>query len=320
MKSIIILFSLFLSIQLYAQKQKIIFDCDLGGDIDDAFAFALLLCSQDEFEIMGFCMDHGNTIGRGKIACKILNETGFYNIPVYIGNQTPNIVGKDTALGGVGSQEIWAKNYDKLQAQEKPAADFIIESLNKYPDEIILFTVGPVGNIADIIDKDPEVLKKTKKIVSMFGSIEIGYGGGEAVPEYNVYANIEASKKFMSCGADILLAPLDITDHVILEDDYLTAIASRQTPLTDALGALYALWYRHADWAVTAKMFDGVAVGMVLWPELFTTKKAYVYVDDDGKTIIDKNKEPNCTIGITIKKDEFLNKMSRRILSQNFPN
>ena len=85
MKSILVLLlSLILSINAFSQKQKVIFDCDLGGDIDDAFALALLLCNQDELEILGICMDHGDTEGRARIANKILYETGFDKIPVYI--------------------------------------------------------------------------------------------------------------------------------------------------------------------------------------------------------------------------------------------
>ncbi len=51
----------FLFFNLSAQKQKIIFDCDLGGAIDNAFAVVLLLSSPEEFEIPGLCMDHRNT-------------------------------------------------------------------------------------------------------------------------------------------------------------------------------------------------------------------------------------------------------------------
>ena len=92
----------------------------------------------------------------------------------------------------------------------------------------------------------------------------------------------------------------------------------RNTPLTDAISSLYALWYKHAPYALKPKMFDGVAVGMVLWPELFETKNAFVYVDENGFTKIDKNKEPNCTIGVKINDEEFLLRMSRKIISQNF--
>jgi inosine-uridine nucleoside N-ribohydrolase len=146
----------------------------------------------------------------------------------------------------------------------------------------------------------------------------VGYGGGAISAEWNVRGSIDAAKKFMNSGADILLAPLDVTDHVILDNSYLTSIFNRQTPLTDALGALYALWYRHADWAVQAKMFDGVAIGMVLWPELFNTREAFVYVDDQGFTRVDPSKSPNCTIGVQIEADKFLNLMTRKIIEQNY--
>jgi len=309
---------LFFQLNSSAQKQKVIFDCDLGGDIDDAFAVALLLCSQEEFDILGITVGHGNTPGRAELACKLLYETGMEHIPVYMGDHTPTVVGTDTEPEGRSTQMRWSEGFDKLQPREEHAADFIIRSLNEYPDEVILFTVGPVDNIASVLDKDPDILKKAKRVVSMFGSIRTGYGGGEPSAEWNVRGSFEAGKRLMQSGADLTLAPLDITDHVILEDDYLTAIGMRKTPLTDALGALYALWYRHAEWAVAAKMFDGVAVGMVLWPELFTTEPAHVYVDEEGYTRVDEDKEPNCSIGVTVKDEEFINRMSRRILLQHF--
>jgi purine nucleosidase len=318
MKTLITLSLLFFLTVAMAQKQKVIFDCDLGGDIDDAFAVALLLTSQDEFDIMGFCMDHGNTAGRGNVACKLLYETGFENIPVYLGRNTVEIVGGNTKINGYEAQFIWSEGFDKLQPQKQSAVDFMMESLNKYPGEIILFTVGPVDNIGEMLDKDPSILKKAKKVISMFGSVNIGYGGGAPCPEYNVYANLKASKKLMNSGANLFLAPLDITDCVILPDKYLQAIAMRQTPLTNAISALYSLWYRQAEWATTPKMFDGVAVGMALWPELIETIPAFIYVDEKGNTLFDASKAPNCQYGSKIKTNEFFDKMCRRILMQNF--
>ena len=302
----------------YAQKQKVIFDCDLGGDIDDAFALALLLTSQEEFDILGLVMDHGHTPGRAEVACKMLYETGMDHIPVYVGDHTPGVVGKDTSLEAESTQMLWSKGFDKLKPQKEHATEFIVRMLNKYPGEIILFTVGPVDNIGQILDRDPDILKKAKRVVSMFGSIHVGYNGGAPSNEWNVRASIDAAKKLMNSGANITLAPTDITDHVILTQDYLLAVSMRNTPLTEALSAMYALWYKHANWAVPAKMFDAVAVGMVLWPELFTTEQAFVFVDDEGYTKVESEKEPNCSIGITVDKDEFLKRMFLRIQQQDF--
>jgi inosine-uridine nucleoside N-ribohydrolase len=319
MKNIILaILSIAFCFVCYGQRQKVIFDCDLGGDIDDAFALALLLTSQEKVDILGIVMDHGHTPGRAEVACKFLYETGMDHIPVFVGDHTPGIVGQDSSLEKASTQMIWSKGFKKLEPQKEHATDFIIRMLNKYPGEVILFTVGPVDNIGKALDREPEILKKAKNVVSMFGSIKTGYNGGEPSREWNVRANIEASKKLMNSGANLILAPTDITDHVILTNDYLLAVSMRNTPMTDALSSLYALWYKHLSWAVKAKMFDAVAVGMVLWPELFTTKQAFVYVDDNGYTKIDKNKESNCIIGITINKDEFLNRMVLKIQQQDF--
>lgn len=303
---------------LSAQKQKVIFDCDLGGDIDDAFALALLLTSQDELEILGFCMDHGNTPGRGQLACKMLYECGLENIPVFIGRHTATVVGEQTEPEGRSRQMLWAEGFETIKPQAKPAADFILETLNKYPGEVILFTVGPVDNIADVLDKDPGALKKAKQVVAMFGSIKTGYGGGEPSAEWNVRGSIAAGKKLMNSGANLLLAPLDCTDHVIYPENFLLALSMRNTPLTHALGSLYSLWFRHAEWATRPKMFDGVAVGMVLWPELFETQKAFVFVDDKGFTRVDETKPANCSYGETINDQDFLKRLHEKLMMQNF--
>jgi purine nucleosidase len=300
-----------------AEKQKIIFDCDLGGDIDDAFAVALVLTSP-EFEVLGLVMDHGNTPKRAQIACRMLYETGMEHIPVVVGRHTPGIVGEQTELAGDSHQFIWAEGFDKIKPVKQHAADFIIENLRKYPNEIILFTVGPVPNMQDIIKKDPQALKLAKRIVSMFGSFYMGYGtGSPPVPEWNVRGDIKSSQKFVQSGANITYAGLDITTFVKLNEAYRMRLWLRQSSLTNALSGLYTLW-RFEEYArPDPTLFDVVAVGMVLWPELFTTRKAHITVDDKGYTRIDPDKKPNGEIGVTIKTDEFLDRVMQRYLKQN---
>jgi inosine-uridine nucleoside N-ribohydrolase len=64
-------------------------------------------------------------------------------------------------------------------------------------------------------------------------------------------------------------------------------------------------------------LFDAVAVSMVIWPELFNTRKIFVKVSDEGYTVIDESKEPNCEIGTSINTQEFLNKYIDRLMKQN---
>ena len=84
--------------------------------------------------------------------------------------------------------------------------------------------------------------------------------------------------------------------------------------MTESLMALYSLWANQRNPEPDPILYDAVAVGMVLWPELFTTRKAFVKVTDEGYTVLDESREPNCEIGMTINKDEFLRRIMQRYL------
>lgn len=288
---------------LSVEKQKVIFDCDLGDDIDDAFALAMVIAAE-EFDVLGVVMDYGNTPERAKIAARMLYETGREDIPVVVGRKTRD---------HYSPQFNWGKGFEKVQPIDQPAADFIIENLRKYPGEVVLITVGPVPNMLDVIEQDKNALKQAKHIYSMFGSFYMGYGSDPVIDaEWNVRADEEASKAFAASGADITYAGLDITTFVKWNEERRLKLLMRQSPLTNALSGLYTLWGRE-----TPTLYDCVAVGMVLWPELFQIRPAHVKVIDGGYTVMDESKEPNAQVGMSINTSEFLNRLEELYLTQN---
>jgi inosine-uridine nucleoside N-ribohydrolase len=64
-------------------------------------------------------------------------------------------------------------------------------------------------------------------------------------------------------------------------------------------------------------LFDAAAVSMFIWPELFTRRKAFIKVNDEGFTLIDESKEANCEIGVSINTKEFFKRYMDRIMKQN---
>lgn len=296
-------------------KQKIIFDCDLGGDIDDAFALGLILTSP-EFEVLGIVMDHGQTDKRAQVAGKMLYLTKREDIPIVVGRKTNQIVGGDRPAEYSG-QYYWAEGFTKVKPVSTTAADFIIENLKKYPNEVILITVGPVTNIGDVIKKDPEALKLAKHVYSMFGSFYAGYGTEEEpnpVPtrEWNVLGDSEASKLLVASKSKITYCGLDVTTRVWFDKDLQLKLLMRQSPLTDALCGLTTLWG-----GAKPCLHDAVTVGMILWPDLFTTRPAHVKISGDAYTVIDESKESNCDIAMTINTGEFLKRLMNRLMTQN---
>ena len=247
--------------------------------------------------------------GRARVAGRLLYELDLDDkIPLVVGRPTPSIVGEHTGIAGESHQFVWGHGFERKPASTN-AARFIIETLRKYPNEVILFTVGPVCNIEDVIKEDPEALKLARRVICMFGSFNMGYGGPgtKPEPEWNVRADVKAGQALLASGAKLELAGLDTTTMVKLAEADRTRLLYRNSPLTDALSALYILW-RNEDYArPDPTLFDVVPVGMVLWPELFTTRPAHVRVTDKGMTELVADAPPNCRIGVTVTRTSWSN-------------
>ena len=291
------------------EKMKIIFDTDLAGDIDDAFAHALVQVSP-EFEVLGITIADGPTDRRSKVSCRMLYNCGQEHIPVAAGRPTRE--GSE-----LPAQIIWGEGFDKLEPIRESAVDFIIRNLRKYPDQITIISVGPVTNLGDVIDRDPEAWKMVKEVYSMFGSFYMGYNEGPVPdPEWNVRADVESSKKLMGSGVPITLAGLDVTTMVKFGPERRTRLLMRCSPLTDALCGLYSLW-SSGNPGADPTLFDPVAVTMAINDRFVSTRQAHVRVTDEGYTVIDESKPPNCRIGTHINKETFLEWLTRRLLKQN---
>ncbi|MCE5251995.1 nucleoside hydrolase [bacterium] len=291
------------------EKMKIIFDTDLAGDIDDAFAHALVQVSP-EFEILGITTADGPTDLRARVSCRMLYECGQEHIPVAVGRRTR----ENSALP---PQMTWGEGFDKFKPVKESAADFIIRNLRKYPGQVTIISVGPVTNLADVIDKDPEAWKMVKEVYSMFGSFYMGYNGGPAPDaEWNVRADIKSAQKFISSGVPITLAGLDVTTIVKYNKDRRLHLFMRSSPLTDAVCGLYTLW-AGTDMNRDPTLFDPVAVTMTITDRFVTTRNAHVTVDDEGYTLIDESRPPNCRVGMHINTEAFLDWLTLRLLNQN---
>jgi purine nucleosidase len=291
--------------------QKIIFDTDLAGDIDDAFAQALVQISP-EFEVLGITVGDGPTEGRGRVSCRMLWEAGQDSIPVAVGRATR--VGSELPL-----QIHWGDEFGRYKPVAESAADFIIRMLKKYPNEVTIISVGPVTNLGDVIRKDPAAWKLVKEVYSMFGSFYMGYGGdSRPSAEWNVKADVPSAQLFMTSGVPITLAGLDVTTMVKFNKDRRLQLLYRNSPLTDAISALYSLWsFDRSENRQDPTLYDPVAVAMAITDEFVSLREAHVRVTDEGYTIVDESKAPNCRIGMNISTGRFTEWLTRKLLIQN---
>ncbi len=262
----------------------ILFDTDIGTDVDDAFALALILRSP-EFELLGVTTSSGDTGARARLAARMLSEAGRPEVPVVAGQP-----GKPLPI----DQTRWADGFASPAIRAEKAVDFLKAEIDKRPGEITLVPVGPLTNIAALLSAYPEVAKKIKRIVLMGGSVAYGYGSGPGpVAEYNIAQDPEAAQVVFNSGVPILMAPLDVTAMLQLDEEGRHRIFTRLTPLTNALTLLYHLW-NHP----TPTLFDPMAVALLIDPSLCETQELAIEVDAKGFTRPVEGKAPNATVAL----------------------
>jgi purine nucleosidase len=260
-----------------ASPEKVIFDTDIGDDIDDAFALALLVRSP-QVDILGITTAWGDTNLRARLVSRFLCETGYSRIPVYSGIETKS----STTF----SQAQWASRFPARSYPD--AIAFLQETIRKNPGEITLISVAPFTNVGALARKDPETFRKLKRVVIMGGSVYRGYrGAGYELPdhaeaEYNVYSDVPAAKALFTSGVPIYMMPLDST-QIPLDEVRRDILFSHGSSLTDALTLLYHQWAA-ATRTPTPTLFDAMAAAYAIRPELCPVKPMHIEVDDKGFT------------------------------------
>ena len=275
------------------QRTPILLDTDIGTDIDDAFALALIVRSP-ELSLLGVTTVSGDTQARARLAAKLLWEAGgpFREVPVAAGEP-----GKPLPV----EQARWAEGFVSPQMRQEKAVDFLAAEFDRRPGEITLVSIGPLSNVGALLRRDPGLARKIKRMVMMGGSIRRGYEPGSgAAAEYNLAADPSAAQAVFASGVPILMVPLDVTAMLQLEAANRQRVFTHLSPVTNALTLLYHLWDHE-----TPTLFDPMAVAMLIEPDLCETEQLAIQVDAQGVTRAVGGKPPNATVALRTDPAKF---------------
>jgi inosine-uridine nucleoside N-ribohydrolase len=272
-----------------AVREKLIIDTDIGSDVDDAFAVALAL-SSPEFQVLGFTTSSGDTEARARILDRMLREANRQDIPVAAGPKTK----ATDDLCPIGRQSRYGERTGPSTSPRLSAVDFTLEQIRKSPGEISLVAVGPLTNVAALIDKDVGTFRKVKRVLIMGGWLAALDTGSvhsvktlEPGPEYNIACDITAAQKLFASGVKISVMPLDATMRLHLDEVKRATLLTEGTPLTDALGTLYLMWG-----ASTPVLHDALPLAYMLKGAICPARPVHISVDDKGMTRV-VNGTPN---------------------------
>ena len=230
--------------------KKVIVDTDMGWD--DVLSI-LYLMKNPSIEIVGITVTGcGETDLRwGTIIAKTLMELGNQtqttvcvgtSTPLEFNNVLPQLFKDDMndIMGLLGSLNPTAS----INIDERPAWQFISETLKKTEDEITILSLGGFTNLANMMERFPETpINKIKGIYAMAGAVNVDgniallndanpdWNQGSIystnnVAEWNVFVDPLAAKKIFETKIPITLVPLDACQYVILSPDYVDTITA----------------------------------------------------------------------------------------------
>jgi inosine-uridine nucleoside N-ribohydrolase len=266
-------------------KIPVIFDTDIGDDIDDTWALAFLLKSP-QFDLKLVTTTFGKSEYRAKLVAKLLTIAGRTDVPIGLGEGSRDRTGR---------QEPWVANYSLSSYAGKIHQDgvaAIIKLLEESPQPVTIIAVGPPTTLAAVAQRRPDLLGKAY-FVGMHGSVRKGYGNRPPAAEWNVKASPVAARQALSAPwKRTTITPLDTCDLVKFVGPQFAVLKTSRDPLVQAVLENYRIWARKESLEqITASttLFDTVAVYLAC-PDAQTLLKLEdlkITVTKDGFTRVD---------------------------------
>jgi len=212
---------------------KVILDTDPG--IDDAMAIAYAMAHPD-IELLALTTVFGNVnIDKAtRNAQYILDVFGASTVDVAKGSGVPLVqaplphaefVHGDDGIGNCYPQTAITLNAKASHAHlhELSAAEYIVEQARAQPGEIVLIAVGPLTNIAQALDKEPNLPKLVKQLIVMGGSVDEP-GNVTPLAEANFFNDPHAADNLLAHDWPMVVVGLDVTHKVMITDSLLATL------------------------------------------------------------------------------------------------
>ena len=303
---------------------KVIIDCDPGHD--DAIAL-LMAHKLPEIELVAVTTVCGNApLERTTInARRIMELLEATDVPIAAGCSTP--LARQLVLGTAdGPSGLDGSPYlpePKTELVPMHGVDFLAQTLREADEPIVLVPTGPLTNIGMLVLKHPEVLPKIAKVVLMGGAF---YRRSEIITptEFNIFCDPEAAEIVLASGLDITMVGLDVTMHVLVEQEEFAAIEKIDTPLSRVVFDWLKFYEKlhRGQMGIGGALHDPLALAVVIDPDLIETREAHVSIDRTGThtfgaTVADywklNGEEPNVKVASRVDSAKFFEMLYRSL-------
>jgi len=277
--------------------QSIIIDTDPGQD--DAIAIALALSAPDRLNVLGITTVAGN-VSRAQTtrnALATLELCGRPDMPVHPGAPTAldgQVVHAEHVHGPSGL-DGYTLPEPSIAARTEDAVSFLRRMLMWHPPgSITICCLGPLTNIARLIELDPAASQRAARLVIM-GGAHFEVGNISPAAEFNFFVDPEAAECVLGSGLEVVMIPLDVTHQLLLTEARKREIARIGTPVAQAILGWVDYFERYDREKYSsdgAPVHDPAVIAYMLAPELFDGRFVNVSVETQspltrGMSVVD---------------------------------
>jgi pyrimidine-specific ribonucleoside hydrolase len=169
----------------------------------------------------------------------------------------------------------------------------LLESeLSETSEPVTILTLGPLTNIAQLIQQRPELSTRIGRVLMMGGAFEVP-GNVEAdaeigAAEWNIWADPAAARVVMQSGIHVTMVPLDATADVPVTDEFLRQLRDAHDAVAADLA--YELMLRNPVLASGGQFFwDQLTAVALDHPDVLRVLRLHVDVrlegTDAGRTV-----------------------------------
>jgi len=211
---------------------KVHLDTDLGGDIDDLCALAMLLRWED-VELTGITTVAEANGRRAGYVRHVLELEGRNDIPVAAGADVSQGYYRYPELGYPNEERYWSKPVPPLRNPMENALELLKKSIEQ---DAMIIAIGPFSNLCLLDQQYPEILMDAKLFL-MGGHIypiRAGYPKWGNEMDWNVQVDVRSAEHVLEHSNPTLI-PLSITVETALRRKDLNDLRN-----SGALGELIA--------------------------------------------------------------------------------
>jgi inosine-uridine nucleoside N-ribohydrolase len=300
--------------------RPIIIDTDPG--IDDALAI-MLAAASPEVEIRGIVAVAGNVrIEHTAANAAALADLLGIHAPVGRGASGP-LWRRDARFAPDvhGENGFGGYRLTTSKRQVEPGVPLLARLIDESDVPVTLVPIGPLTNIALLMNEYPEVARKVERLVIMGGGTLDVLGNATPAAEFNIWFDPDAAARVFDFGIPITMVGLNATHQALVARSHLPRLFASGGPVARMVGHLLDSYHDAGETEAGTAQHDSLAMAAVIEPRVLTTVPARVDVENVGRltagmTVVDasgRNGQPNCDVAMSVDVARFRDLLDTRL-------